>query len=173
MQGVPNIRGYTMHMITRSVCFLLSMSILGCSGSEQINVESERQAIFAADREWAAAARAGDVEKLASFWSDDAINFFPNQPAAIGKAAIGGLVRTNRSRAGFSLSWEPQEAVVAASGDIGYSYGTFQLSFENGDNEQVSRHGHYVCIWKKQVDGSWKCGVESTIFGPPQEQVPN
>lgn len=158
-------------MLAKFVCLAVLASILGCSDSASVNVESERQAILEADREWAAAARTGDVAKLVGFWSDDAINFFPYQPVAKGKAAIGELVRRNRSRPNFSLSWEPQEAIVAASGDLGYSYGTFQLSFENGDHELVSTNGHYVCIWKKQADGSWKCGVESTIFSPPHEQV--
>ena len=161
--------GYAMDVLAKSALLALLTLILGCSDLESTDIESERQAVLAADREWAEAARVGDVEKLVDFWSDDAINFFPNQPVATGKEAIGELVRRNRSRPGFSLSWEPQEAIVAASGDLGYSYGTFQLSFENSDNELVSMHGHYVCIWKKQADGSWKCGVESTIFGPPHE----
>ena len=146
---------------------------LGCAAeSESVDLDAEREALLEADRAWAAAAAAGDVERLTSFWADDAINYFPGAPVARGKDAIGELVRRNRSQPGFSLSWEPQEAVVARSGDLGYTSGTFALSIENPEGSQVTRRGHYVCIWKKQADGSWKCAVESTIFGPSPEQEP-
>jgi ketosteroid isomerase-like protein len=108
---------------------------------------------------------------VTSFWADDATNYFPDAPVARGKEAIGQLVQRNRSRPGFSLSWEPQEAVVARSGELGYSSGTFALSVENPEGTSVTRRGHYVCIWKKQADGSWRCAVESTIFGPSPEQA--
>ena len=148
---------------------LLSL-VLGCTRSNPVDVDAERQAILEADRAWAAAAAAGDVQTLSGFWADDAVNFFPNQPVASGKKEIAELVKANRSLPGFSLSWSPTEAVVSGSGDLGYSYGTFDLAFETPAGETVSKTGHYVCIWKKQADGSWKCAVESTIFGPVLEQ---
>lgn len=143
---------------------------LGCaSEGESVDVEAEREALLETDRAWAAAAASGDIERLTSYWADDATNYFPGAPVARGKEAIGELVRRNRSQPGFSLSWEPQEAVVARSGELGYTSGTFTLSRENPEGQPVTRRGHYVCIWKKQEDGSWKCSVESTIFGPSQE----
>ena len=149
---------------------ILLTLVLGCTRSNPVDVEAERQAILEADRAWAAAAASGDVQKLSSYWADDAVNFFPNQPVASGKEEIAELVRANRSLPGFSLSWTPTEAVVSESGDLGYSYGTFDLAFETPASETVSKAGHYVCIWKKQADGSWKCAVESTIFGPDLKQ---
>ena len=147
---------------------LLSL-LAGCSGSGAVDVGAERQAILEADQAWAAAAAAGDVQKLSGFWADDAINFFPDRPVAVGKEGIAELVKKNRSVPGFALSWTPREAVVSESGDIGYSYGTFDLAFETPAGEKGTKTGNYVCIWKKQPDGSWKCAVESSIFGPPFE----
>ena len=145
---------------------VLASLVAGCHGSSAVDVGTERQAILEADRAWAAAAAAGDVQKLSAFWADDAINFFPDRPVAVGREGIADLVKKNRSVPGFSLSWTPREAVVSESGDIGYSYGTFDLAFETPAGEKVTKTGNYVCIWKKQHDGSWKCAVESTIFGP-------
>lgn len=143
---------------------------LGCvSEGESVDIEAEREALLETDRAWAAAAAAGDIERLTSYWADDATNYFPGAPVARGKEAIGELVRRNRLQPGFSLSWEPQEAVVARSGELGYTSGTFALSIENPEGQPVTRQGHYVCIWKKREDGSWKCSVESTIFGPSLE----
>ena len=155
-----------MSLPTKLFVIAILSCAFGCVNDEPVDIETERQAILETDRAWASAAAAGNVQELVSFWADDAINFFPDQPVAEGKEAIRNLVRNNRSRPGFALVWEPQEAFVADSGDLGYSYGTFNLSFESPDAQQIAKQGHYVCIWRKQDDGSWKCAVESTIFGP-------
>lgn len=141
---------------------------LGCTEAvDSVEIDAEREALLETDRAWAAAAEAGDVARITSFWADDAVNYFPGAPVARGKEAIGALVRRNRSQPGFSLSWEPVEAVVARSGDLGYTTGTFALSVEDLEGLLVTRRGHYVCIWTKQADGSWRCAVESSVFGPP------
>ena len=76
-------------------------------------------------------------------------------------------VQKNRSIPGFTLSWEPKKAEVATSGDLGYTSGAFQVSMNDTEGKPVPRSGNYVCIWKKQKDGSWKCVVETSVFGQP------
>lgn len=149
-------------LLSLACCLLVWTA--GCSC--ELDLDAERTALLETDRAWAAAAAAGDVELLTNFWADNATNYFPGAPVARGKAEIGELVRRNRSQPGFSLSWEPQEAAVANSGDLGYTSGTFTLSTEGPEATPVTRTGHYVCIWTKGADGTWKCSVESTIFGP-------
>jgi hypothetical protein len=81
-----------------------------------------------------------------SFWDNNATNYFPGAPVACGKEAIGALVWGNRSRTGFSLAWKPQEAIVARSGDLGYTSVTFTLSVKNPESTRVTRRDHYVCV---------------------------
>ncbi len=142
--------------------FSLSLLLIGCSTKPDL--ESLESELLQVDKDWATAAKMGDIAKLTTYWADDAINFFPGAPPAYGKESILDLVKRNRSQPGFSLSWEPDKAVVAASGDMGYSYGTFQLAFNDSDTSTVNRTGNYVCIWKKDQGTSWKCAIESTIF---------
>jgi ketosteroid isomerase-like protein len=149
--------------LATSVLVAVSVSlIVGCGKSADNAAQIE--SLLQADREWAAAAAAGDVQRLAAFWTEDAVNFFPGAPAAHGKQAIRELVSKNRSRPGFSLAWEPTRAVVSEAADIGYTWGTFQLSAADSTGNLQRSEGHYVAIWRKQADGSWKCEVESTIF---------
>jgi ketosteroid isomerase-like protein len=96
--------------------------------SGSANMESEGQALLETDRAWAEAARKGDIPGLTSFWADDAVNYFPGAPPLVGKQAISQLVNRNRSQPGFSLSWEPETAVVARSGELGYTSGSFEPS---------------------------------------------
>jgi len=149
----------------RSIVVLLMIGTALCSAcTGRVDISQERADLLKADRDWASAAAEGDIQRLAGYWADDAINFFPGAPVAKGKEAILQLVRQNRSRAGFSLNWEPTEAVVSKSGDLGYTWGEFQLSIAKPDGGTIARQGHYVAIWRKQIDGSWRCEVESTIF---------
>jgi len=138
--------------------------------SNQIDLDAERAALLQADKDWAHAAKEGSISGLTTYWADDAVNYFPGQPVAKGKEEIIELVKRNRSQPGFSLTWEPNNAVVSKSADLGYTSGAFQLSVQGSEGKPVERSGYYVCIWKK-VGGTWKCSVESTIFGPPPEGV--
>ena len=148
-----------------TIAFLL---ITACS--ENVNVESEQKALLDADKAWADAAASGDVEKIKTFWSDDAINYYPGQNPAFGKGEILEIVKRNRSIPGFKLSWEPREAVVSKSGDLGYTHGSYKLSFNDPEGNTLTRTGNYVCIWKKQDDNSWKCVMESSVPGPQPQQ---
>jgi ketosteroid isomerase-like protein len=75
----------------------------------------------------------------------------PNSLPIIGADAIDYIIAMQDER--YSMTWRPNEAIVAASGELGYTYGTYKLQPSNGD---ASFYGTYVSIWKKQADGKWK-----------------
>ena len=143
---------------------LLLMMFWGCS--KNTSLKDYRQELIDADVAWANAAASGDVDKIKQYWSEDAINYFPGQNPAFGKEQILEIAKHNRSIPGFSLSWEPRDAVVSNSGDLGYTHGSFKMSFIDPEGNTLVKTGSYVCIWKKQEDGSWKCVMESSVPGP-------
>jgi ketosteroid isomerase-like protein len=88
----------------------------------------------------------------------------PNHLPIVGANAIDFLIAQEDT--GFTLNWQPQNAFVSASGDLGYTYGVYALHPKNMD---TVLYGTYVSIWKKQADGSWKFvldtgnqGIDST-----------
>ncbi len=119
--------------------------------------------LLQADRAWSEAAKAGDVDKIVTYWDQGAINFFPGFPPAKGIENIMGIVKANRSKQGFKLVWEAENAVVAASGDLGYTYGPFEMSFDKPGGGKVNQTGNYVCIWRKNAEDEWKCVVETSV----------
>lgn len=52
------------------------------------------------------------------------------------------------------LSWEPLKAEV--NGDLGYTFGSWQLDAKADDGSDTTVFGLYSTVWKKQPDGSWK-----------------
>lgn len=117
---------------------------------------SAADAIKAADQQWAAAAAAKDLDKSVSFCGLDAAILVPNAPAAEGPDAIRKWFQDVFNIPGFKLLWQATESAAAKSGDLGYSRGTYELSYTDPSGKSVSDHGKYITVWKKQADGSWK-----------------
>ena len=57
---------------------------------------------------------------------------------------------------GTSLTWKPVKAEMAASGDLGYTYGNYVFTSKDKDGKAVVSYGKYTSIWKKQKNGQWK-----------------
>jgi ketosteroid isomerase-like protein len=67
---------------------------------------------------------------------------------------------------GTSLTWTPVKAEMAASGDLGYTYGTYVFTAKNKEGKLVPSYGKYTSIWKKQKDGQWKVVVDMGNSSP-------
>jgi ketosteroid isomerase-like protein len=60
----------------------------------------------------------------------------------------------------YGLTWEPQYAEIAASGELGWTWGIYEASFDTGEDEPTTSSGKYLNIWRMQNDGSWKVRVD-------------
>ena len=87
-----------------------------------------------ADRAFAAAVAKDGADAWAAWFAED---------GAMIQAGVG------------EVEWEPERADLAASGDLGWTTGPWQLRQEGADGPIASR-GRYVSIWRRQPDGSWK-----------------
>ena len=55
-----------------------------------------------------------------------------------------------------TLVWSPVYADVAESGDLGYTWGRYVMTYPDSDGELAKINGYYFTIWKRQSDGTWK-----------------
>jgi ketosteroid isomerase-like protein len=67
---------------------------------------------------------------------------------------------------GTTLTWTPVKAEMAASGDLGYTYGNYTYTAKNKQGKLAANYGKYTSIWKKQKDGQWKVVVDMGNSGP-------
>jgi len=69
------------------------------------------------------------------------------------------------------LAWQPAFAGMASSGDMGFTTGPWEAKRDIKD-ATPSAYGHFVTVWKKQADGSWKfvvdLGISHPMSGGPQ-----
>jgi ketosteroid isomerase-like protein len=149
----------------RYLC-VLGIVVLGVAGcGRSVDVEQERMALLEADRQWSQAAT--DLDLFMSYYTSDATSYPPGMPALVGPDAIRKTFTEMYSVPGFSLSWTADKTEVSASGDVGYTAGTYDLTMGG-----VKDSGKYITLWRKQPEGTWK--VTADIFnsnlppgGPP------
>jgi ketosteroid isomerase-like protein/quercetin dioxygenase-like cupin family protein len=133
----------------------LGALLSGACGTS-VNVEQERTALMARDRQWSDTTK--DVDTFVSYFAADAGIYAPGEPVTRGSDAIRKAFTAMAASPGFALSWTPSSATVASSGDVGYTTGAYQLTMGG-----TTDTGKYVTVWKRQGGaGEWM--VAEDIF---------
>jgi ketosteroid isomerase-like protein len=105
-----------------------------------------------------AAAAKGSAGYMA-YYADNAVELPNGAPAINGKDAIAKTM-SFLDQPGNKLTWTPEFAEMSASGDLGYTYGTYEFRSKDKDGKATVEYGKYASIWKKQKDGSWKVALD-------------
>jgi ketosteroid isomerase-like protein len=123
--------------------------------SETVSALEPSESLLNADRALAAQSHSiGFVAAYSKAMAPDARKLDGGAPPAIGREAILALLA--RYPADLSLDWIPEEAVVAASGDLGFTWGHFVATSHDSTGKLVTEHGKYLDVWHRQSDGSWR-----------------
>lgn len=120
-------------------------------------VEAERAFSRASESEGTRAA-------FLAFLARDAVVFRP--------APVAGRPVYERMPAGEPtvLTWAPEAAEVAASGELGYTTGPY--SVRPSREAAPSSFGRYVSVWNREHDGTWKVLIDAGIrHDPPPASV--
>jgi ketosteroid isomerase-like protein len=88
------------------------------------------------------------------FMDDDGVILRDNNMPIVGANAIEYI--TSRNDSTVVLSWEPKGGEVSKSGDLGYTYGVYELK-----DSVNTQKGTYVTVWKRQANGKWKFVLDS------------
>jgi uncharacterized protein (TIGR02246 family) len=123
-------------------------------------------AVNRTEQEMLAAFQAKDAAKLSSYYASDGVFATPGRPAAKGSDAVTKALTQDFSDPNFKLSFANEKTEVAASGDLAYTHGTFNVGYTNPQTKQAeSGSGTYVTVFKKQPDGSWKVAADVATSG--------
>lgn len=139
---------------------IISILLINCQ-EPKVDLKTGEAALMKADSTWAALAAEGkEVEKIVSYWADDAVVLSPGQPAVKGKEALRKMVEESKNIPGFNISWKSSEAQFSPDGKMAYMYGENLFSMNDSTGNKISIPGRSYTIWRKQTDGSWKCVVD-------------
>ncbi len=138
--------------------FLISVIIISASCNHKKQID-ESKILLDTDRFYSAlsAEKGMNASFLAMFdWAGVILR--ANQMPVEGYNAIKVLL-LSESDSTFTLTWDPLFSKTAASGDLGYTYGTYKVTSKTTDS--ITGVGKYATIWQKQGDGKWKAILDT------------
>jgi uncharacterized protein (TIGR02246 family) len=145
---------------------LVGLCLAGCG--HRVDVAAEKAALLETDRAWAREASAGrDAEKLLAFWTEDARVVMAGEPTRDGKSAIREMITRSLATPGFHIAWTPERADVAASGDVGYTVGTNEITVPDQAGKPMVMAGRYITVWRRDASGQWKCAEDYSTPSAP------
>jgi len=145
----------------RSVRFYAAVSpVAGCAAEPApvADPATQEQAIRAVDQQMLTGAQSKDAAAFAAVFAPDGQLLFPNSPAVTGRDAIQAQAARDFATPDFTVSWEASRYIIAESGDLAASIGTYQLSGTSPAGP-FQDHGKYMTLWRK-VDGQWLAAAD-------------
>ncbi len=148
-----------------TVCFALSLFVIGCSAPApkvtetpvKVEVKPDMAAIKAEiqalESSWSAADNARDANAVAAFYADDAISMSNDKPSQTGKVAILADIETGMGKkaVGNTVAYETLE--VFGDENIVTEIGK---STEKDASGNVVSTGKYMAVWEKR-NGNYIC----------------
>ncbi|HZI66548.1 MAG TPA: DUF4440 domain-containing protein [Thermoanaerobaculia bacterium] len=148
-----------------AAALLLAATFLRAHEPAAVDLEAARRAIRIADLEMAKAVSDRNLEKFNSLVADDAVFF--GRDVSRGREAVAKAWLPLFTDPSMFLKWQPDEVHVSASGDLGYSIGTYDRMSRDPSGKPASARGTYVSIWRKQADGKWRAVLDIGTPGTP------
>jgi ketosteroid isomerase-like protein len=138
-------------LIGRSLLALV-LACGGCSSHERSSSsagphppvasrESIAKHLTKLDDDWSAAAATRDADRVASFYSESAVAYPPGEPLAVGKAAARNAWASYFAEPTFRISWKTLRADASASGDMGFTSGSYKVTYNGADGKPVLEQG--------------------------------
>jgi len=123
------------------------------------DIAKEKKAIIEADQAFSRLSEKVGIHKSFLQTIDSScILLRSNLKPIVGSNAIITLFKKGDDSK-YIMVWKPLSAEVSASGDMGFTYGIYELHVKN----EISKpqKGTYLSIWKKNPDGKWKLWLDT------------
>lgn len=139
---------------------IMSLSFSACA-RYSFDAASEQQTLLRLDAEWANAAADGrDVDKIMSYFSEDALMIEPGEPVYEGKAAIRRYVNASLQIPGFKIHWVSEKPTFSPDGQMAYMRGVDEMTVPAPGGGLTTVHMRGISVWRRQADGAWRCAVD-------------
>lgn len=115
---------------------------------------------------WAAATKAGDIEKVLSLMADDVVFLRPGHPPMVGKSSFAAAAKPqpNQESPEFDGTSEIQE--IQVFGDWAFMWTKLSVVVKPpGGAPPLKRAGHTLSILKKQ-NGKWVLARDANMLSP-------
>ena len=124
-----------------------------------------RVELMKTEREFSAASESRGVARAFEGYASEAGRLHRNGVMPVeGTAAVQAYLSQKVSK----YSWQPTHAGVSGSDDLGYSYGSYELTWAPGAG--ATEKGYYARVWKRDAKGRWKVVADITHPVEPEKK---
>jgi len=150
------------------ICLALLLGFVSFAFARRVQEKSALQAMVDTERAFAKLSEdQGTRQAFVAFIADDGILFRPRAVKGRQWFAEHPVPQSDKRPL---LSWYPAVAGIARAGDLGYTTGPWEFKTDIHDAKSVA-WGHFLTVWKRQPDGSWKFAIDLGISNPQPAQA--
>jgi uncharacterized protein (TIGR02246 family) len=147
----------SMNRYIRPVLVTLAIATGACAQQPaRPTMEADTAALNALRNQFVAAYKAGDADKVAALYTDDAVVLPKDEATVKGRSAIAA------SDKAFFDQFTPKQVVLSSEeikimGDWAFDRGTYKLTIApKAGGQSATAEGRYLVLLQRQTDGSWK-----------------
>ncbi|HSI90703.1 MAG TPA: DUF4440 domain-containing protein [Adhaeribacter sp.] len=149
--------------------FCAAFWLNSCTGTSRLaspqNTGETSEAVLQADRAFSKMSEdKGMNTAFIAYAAQNAVLLRPNSQPISGRDNIR-MYMERTTDADTRLTWSPETAVIAASGELAYTYGTYLRESRDIDGKVVTSGGTYVSVWQKDERGFWKFVLQTGNVG--------
>jgi uncharacterized protein (TIGR02246 family) len=149
---------------------VFTVILAGCNQAPPVldTRDADARTIHTLETSWNQAFAVKDLNKVVSFYTDDASFLSPSSATLNGAQAIKAAMKPVLADKKYSLMFASTKIEVSKSSDIAYSEGTYTSRHTDPKSKQVFiEKGKYLTVYKKQADGTWKAIADSVSPDAP------
>lgn len=147
---------------------LIGMFLVMSGCGKQPEIADQRALLLQTDREFSAYSTLhGAAEAFKEYLVEDALQLPAGEAPIHGRENIYQAM--SKTSGSYTLSWEPQDGAVAASGDMAYTWGIYTVKVPGEDGSETQSQGKYLNVWRKTIDGQWRVLIDMGNQNPPAE----
>jgi len=154
-----------MKHLNPSLCLLLTFAApLAAQTSQLADATAARRGIEAGNAAYIAAFKRADANALAQVYDPEGARLNEGGVVVRGRSAIADDVGKFVAQVGpVRVMLETKELWLV--GDTAYETGLWSYTFQPKGKAEQRIGGHYVTLWKRQPDGSWKIWADMGVPG--------
>jgi len=152
------------HPARSAVAALIALAVGACTTTttpRESDTAAVRQAIDSSNARFAEHLKAGQMEQVASHYTENGVAMPPNMPAASGRAAIQQMF-SGMMQGATMTDFRLTTTDLRVSGDMARERGRYNLTMNVPGHGTVADSGKFVVVWQRQAGGSWL--MESDVW---------
>ncbi|HJU67525.1 MAG TPA: DUF4440 domain-containing protein [Gemmatimonadaceae bacterium] len=115
-----------------------------------------RESVMQADRDFNSDFAKRRVEGWVSWFDTAGVQIAREGATPRGHDAIRAHMTKAFPDTARVLDWRPEMAEVSGDGTMAYTIGTWDSFVRGKDSASSAGSGHYLTVWRRQADKSWK-----------------